>query len=50
MFNCPEDKECSQKCQLCEEHPATGTITNKFNGKVLRICSECAELFDKAKK
>ncbi|XER12096.1 hypothetical protein SATMO3_22850 [Sporomusa aerivorans] len=37
------NKGCALKCQLCEEHPATATIKNKFNGRVLRVCKNCLE-------
>ncbi|EGO63546.1 hypothetical protein ALO_12591 [Acetonema longum DSM 6540] len=41
MFNCPSEKECQRKCQLCGEHPGTHVIKNKINGTTLNICHVC---------
>lgn len=41
MYNCPSEKECEKKCQLCGEHPGTNVIKNKINGNTLNICRAC---------
>lgn len=43
MIDCPTDKQCEHKCQLCGEHPTSRIIKNKINGNVLHICDNCVK-------